>query len=63
MAEKLDGEKRILEEQPPSFVGSEPIRFYGLQDGRDSDWLILKTSSFNSTAVPPRSLRNFQCIL
>ena len=52
------GRKEYSEEVRPSFVRSQPIRFYGLQDGRDSDWLIFKRNSFNSTTVPPGCLRN-----
>ena len=43
---KWAGEKReereYSEELRPSFVRWKPIRFYGLQDGRDSDGLISK---------------------
>ena len=55
--ERRDG---YFEELCPSFVGCQPIRFYGLQDGHDSDWLTLKTNSFKSMTVTPGFLRNFQ---
>ena len=34
------------------FVRYQPIRFYGFQDGFDSDWLIFKTNNFNSIPAP-----------
>ena len=55
--------KEYSEELRPLFVRCQPIRFYGLQDGHDSDWLLFKRNSFNSTTVPPGCLRNFQCVL
>ena len=56
----LKGKKREGKEYSeglrPSFVRYYPIRFYGLQDGRDSDWLIFKTCNSDLTTAPPGSL-------
>ena len=35
----------------PSFVRYQPIRFYGLQNDCDSDWLTFKTNNSHSTTA------------
>ena len=56
----LKGRKREGEEYSegmrPSFVRYYPIRFYGLHDGCDSDWLIFKTCNSDLTTAPRGSL-------
>ena len=53
---KKRGGKEYSEGLRPSFVRYYPVRFYGLQDGRDSDWLIFKTCNSDLTTAPPGSL-------
>ena len=57
---ELKGKKREGKEYSegllPSFVRYYPVRFYGLQDGRDSDWLTFKTCNSDLTTAPPGSL-------
>ena len=60
--EKRDKEK-YSEGLYPTFVRDQPIRPQGLQDIRDYDWLICKTSIFFINASTPGCLRNFQYVL
>ena len=55
--------KEYSEGLHPFFVGYYPIRFYGLQDGRDFDWLIFKTCNSDLTTAPPGCLWNLQYVL
>ena len=52
----LKGKKREGKEYSeglrPSFVRYYRIRFYGFQDGLDSDWLIFKTCNADLTTAP-----------
>ena len=62
----LKGKKREGKEYSEglrlSFVRYYPIRFYGLQEGRDSDWLIFKTSNSHSPTAPPGNLQYVLCL-